>query len=216
MKRQPNISRRNLRNLGSVGERSTFSSLVTARVARSWLLYHKTNEREKERGFKEMVLGAHPSGDARQQRARAVIGLDYSRGIRRMAFNDNGKELYIHTCVYYYLLTITRLTPKIFWLKYFIESETLIAREGRQKKKEARTASHIHCLAPLWLYPLLKKISIYTYVYEHMRICIYTYRLCLYIYIHDTRVYRRIGTIIIIIIIMVTRFLSLLISSSLL
>lgn len=69
-----------------------------------------------------MVLGAHPSGDARQQRARAVIGLNYSRGIRRMAFNDNEKQLYIHTCVYYYLLTITRLTPKIFWLKYFIEA----------------------------------------------------------------------------------------------
>lgn len=51
-------------------------------------------------------------------------------------------------------------------------------------------------------------------VYE-TRMCIYLLYTCLYIHIHDTRVYRRIGTIIIIII-MVTRFLSLLISSSLL
>jgi len=50
-----------------------------------------------------------------------------------------------------------------------------------------------------------------------MHIYVYTYYICLYIHIHDTRVYRRIGTIIIIIIIiMITRFLSLLISSSLL
>jgi len=46
-----------------------------------------------------------------------------------------------YTCVYYYLLTITRLTPKIFWLKYFIKAKLWSRVENDKKKKRARTAS---------------------------------------------------------------------------
>lgn len=84
------------------------------------------NERKRERGKipRRVALGAHPSGDGRQQEPRVpcnrnliILAAATRNGIQRRR-----KRYCTYTCVYYYLLTTTRLTSKIFWLKYFIEA----------------------------------------------------------------------------------------------
>jgi len=116
-----------------------------------------------------------------------------------MAFNDKKKEkknrergLYIYVrlllSIYYYENLLLRSLAKI----RLYRSET----SNREEKDKSET-HRIHCLAPLWLYSLLKRIRIHIYIYIYKYIyyiyllyifIIYIYIIFVYIYIytHDT------------------------------